>query len=310
MTGSLPWLDAEQVTRLLPVAEAIDALEAGLHGDVDPGRDPSRSAIPTSAGQLLLMPSEVDDNVGVKVATVAPGNPALGLPRIQAVYVLFDRRTLTPLALLDGTALTALRTPAVSALAVRHLAEPDAARLVLFGTGPQAWGHVTALRAVRQLTSVVVVGRDPARADAFVERVRASGLAARAGGAEAVATADLVVCATTAADPLFDGAAVPESACVVAIGSHEPDRRELDATLLGRASVVVEDRATALREAGDVILAVAEGAVQPADLHTLADLVTRRAAIEQGRPTVFKGVGMAWQDLVVGAELHRRLHRP
>ena len=119
---------------------------------------------------------------GVKLASVAPGNPGRGLPRIQGIYVLFDPETLAPAALVDGSALTCLRTAAVSALAVRHLAPTDACRLLVFGSGPQAAGHVEALRAVRPLEWVEVVARDRGRVARLIERCRAAGLHARAAG--------------------------------------------------------------------------------------------------------------------------------
>jgi ornithine cyclodeaminase len=287
------------------MGSAVDVLEAALVAGLDPAVGPPRTVVGTRHGQVLLMPAEVVDRVGVKIVSVAPGNADRDLPRIQGVYVLMDAATLTPVALMDGIAITSLRTPAMSAVAVRHLASTEASSLVLFGTGPQAWGHVEAMRAVRPLTTVVVVGRDPIRTTAFVERVRASGLAASVGTPSAVAGADLVVCATTAGDPLFDGRLVQASACVVAVGSHEPHRRELDADLMGRSTVVVEDLATALREAGDVALAVSAGTLHADRLLTVADVVTGRAGVDPGRPRVFKSVGMAWQDLVVAAAVAR-----
>ena len=114
-------------------------------------------------------------------------------------------------------------------------------------------------------------------------------------------SADIVVCATSASQPLFDGALVRDSACVVAMGSHEPGARELDDALMARAQVVVEDRGTALREAGDVIQAVAHGALAEEALVPLADVVAGRAAVAEDRPRVFKCVGMSWQDLAVAA---------
>src|SRR5690606_29098713 len=152
-----------------------DALRAGL----DPEQTPQRPVVGLPAGQLLLMPAAFGRYAGVKAATVAPGNLARGLPRIQGVYLLYDGDTLAPLAALDGIALTSLRTPAVSALAVRHLAPPDAGDLVLFGTGPQAWGHVLAPREVRPLRRITVVGRDPARTAAFAARCATLGLDSR-----------------------------------------------------------------------------------------------------------------------------------
>ena len=124
-----------------------------------------------------------------------------------------------------------------------------------------------------------------------------------AGADELVATADVVCCCTTAREPLFDGGAVADHATVVAIGSHEPDAREVDETLAARATVVVESRASALREAGDVITAVAAGALSGDDLVTLADLVHGRAAPAPDRPRLFKSTGMAWEDAVVAAAL-------
>lgn len=289
------WFDESEIARLLPMRDAVDAVEAALLGGLDPAADPPRDVVGVAGGQLLLMPSETGGRVGVKVATVTPANPARGLPRVQATYVLLDAHTHAPVALLDGVAVTSLRTPAVSAVAARHLARPDASRLVVFGTGPQAAGHIEALRAVRPIAEVRVVGRDPGRTRAFAEAAGGT-----VGTPDDVAGADVVVCATTATEPLFPGAAVPDGCCVIAVGSHEPHVRELDATLMARATVVVEDRATALREAGDVILA----GLAPADLVGLADLV--RTGVSGEAPRVFKSVGMAWQDLVVATELHRR----
>jgi ornithine cyclodeaminase len=300
------WIDAETVTALLPMRAAIDSLEAALSGGLDASADPPRDVIDTRHGQVLLMPSEIADRVGVKIVSVAPGNARLGLSRIQGIYLLLDAETLAPVALMDGIAITSLRTPAMSAVAVRHLAAADASRLVVFGTGPQAWGHVEALRAVRPVTEIVVVGRDAGRAESFADRLTGTGVLATLGSSDAVADADLVVCATTSGESLFDGRLIQDRACVVAVGSHEPDRRELDAQLLGRANVVVEDVSTALREAGDVALAVAEGVVDAPGLVTIGDLVTGRAGVDRRVPSVYKSVGMAWQDLVVAAEVHRR----
>lgn len=300
------WIDAETVTGLLPMLAAIDALEAALVGGLDPSADHPRTGLGTRFGQLLLMPAEATDRVGVKIVSVAPGNAERDRPRIQGMYLLMDAETLTPMAILDGSAITSLRTPAMSAVAVRHLAAADASRLVVFGAGPQAWGHVEALRAVRPLADVVVVGRDPGRTASFVDRLAAVGVQGSVGTPDAVAGADLVVCATTSGEPLFDGRLVADSTCVVAVGSHEPHRRELDPHLLGRASVVVEDVSTALREAGDVTLAVSAGAMAASELFTIADIVTGRAAVDPARPRVYKSVGMAWQDLVVAAEIQRR----
>jgi ornithine cyclodeaminase len=301
---TLPWFDADRILSLLPVRDAADAIERALRSGFDPASDPARQVVGTRRGHLLLMPSEVGGAVGVKVASVAPQNAANGLPRIQAVYVLMDAESLAPVAVLDGTSLTALRTPAVSGVAVRHLAAPDAARLVVFGSGPQAEGHIAALRVIRPLTDVVVVGRDQEKAQRLADRVDDSGLRARVGSPTDVATADIVVCATTSATPVVPSDLVPDHACVVAVGSHEPDRRELDEQLMSRATVVVEDPATAMREAGDVVLAVGRG-LSYESLTPLAHLV-QDAAVDLRRPRVFKSVGMSWQDLVIAGEVVQR----
>jgi ornithine cyclodeaminase len=245
----------------------------------------------------------------MKLATVAPDNPALGHPRIHGLYVLLDRTTLAPQVLMDGTALTNLRTPAVSAVAAKHLAAPGARHLVVFGSGPQAWGHVQTLRTVRPLESVTVVGRDPGRAERLAEAVAASGLRAETGTPDSVADADLVACATTAAEPLFDSDLLKRDCCVVAVGSHLPHQREVDARLLARAAAgggaVVETRDVALREAGDVVVAIEEGTIHADRLTELAAVV-RRQQPPPGGLSFFKSVGMGWQDLVVAEAAFRR----
>lgn len=299
-----PYLDEATLARLMPWPEAVGALESALLGGLRPEAALPRSVHGLDHGQFLLMPAQSPRAAGVKLSTVTPGNPGRGLPRIQALFVLFDHQTLRPVALVDGTALTTLRTPAVSAVAVNHLAGREAGRVVVFGSGPQAWGHAHAIAAVRPVRSVAVVGRDAGRAAALADRLTAEGVPAHCGTSSEVEAADVVVCATTARTPLFDGHLLPEHACVVAVGSHEPDARELDETVFARAArVVVETTEVALAEAGDVVTAVAAGAVAAADLVALADAVRMRPV---PGISVFKSVGMGWQDLVVAEAAHRR----
>ncbi|SNY47870.1 ornithine cyclodeaminase family protein [Paractinoplanes atraurantiacus] len=282
--------NADQV-HSLGFPRAVAALRGALAGGLDPEREPPRIPINTGTGEILVMPSADGKTAGVKLVTIAPGNPSRGLPRIHGVYVLFDAETLVPRAVLDGAALTALRTPAVSALGVDLVTPPGAHRLVVFGTGPQARGHVEALRAIRPIDEVRVVGRDPAKAAAFAESLDAS-----AAGAEAVADADIVVCCTTARRPLFPGALLAPEAVVVAVGSHEPEAREADDETVSRGGVLVESRAAALREAGDVIQAIDAGAIDAGALVIYADLV--RDSVP-ARPRFIKTVGMGWEDLVI-----------
>ncbi|MFI6927640.1 ornithine cyclodeaminase family protein [Nonomuraea spiralis] len=305
--STLPYLDGAALERLVPVGRAVGLLEEALRAGLDPELTPPRTGVDLPAGQLLLMPAAAGRYAGVKAVSVAPGNPGRGLPRIQGTYLLLDGETLAPLAALDGIALTSLRTPAVSALAVAHLAEPDARRLVVFGSGPQAWGHVLALREVRPVEHVTVVGRDPARAGALAARCRALGLTAEAlnagepATAAAIRAADLVACCTTAREPLFPGKLARDGVTVVAVGSHEPGARELDGDLVARATLVVEARAAALDEAGDVIIPIRHGTITSGHLAgNLAELIAGRVVTGPG-PRVFKSTGMAWEDLVVAA---------
>ncbi|MDJ0338943.1 ornithine cyclodeaminase family protein [Cryobacterium sp. PH31-O1] len=298
-------VSAAEIFERVNYRTAVRAVQNALTAGLNPAQDFARQVLPVANGQLLLMPTEAADFVGIKVASVAPGNPALGRERIQGVYLLLDAVTLTPLSLLDGAAITTLRTPAVSAAAADYLAPAEVEHLVVFGSGPQAWGHIEAMRAIRSINRVTIVGRDQARAALFAARVTDNGLPARVGTAAGVASAQLVVCATTARTPLFDGSLVPDECCIVAVGSHEADARELDSALLGRSQVVVEDLATAKREAGDVILAVFEGAIGPTDLVPLRDIVLGTAEIDPHRPRIFKSTGMSWEDLVIATAVYQ-----
>lgn len=303
--SSINWISGDELFAALDMTRAIRAIQRDLAAGLDPARDLSRVIDDLEYGQLLYMPSQFGEFVGAKVSTVAPQNPAAGLDRIHGVYVLMDAVTLVPVALMDGQALTALRTPAVSAAIADHLAPEDVEHLVVFGSGTQARGHVEAMRAIRDVGRVSIVGRDERRGEALVERLVASGLDARLGRADDVADAQIVVCATTARTPLFDGSTVPEDALVVAVGSHEPDARELDASMIARAQVVVEDVGVALREAGDLIMAIGEGRFRASAVVAMRDVLTGTVRVDRTRPRVFKSSGMPWQDLVVAAEIYR-----
>jgi ornithine cyclodeaminase/alanine dehydrogenase-like protein (mu-crystallin family) len=302
------FIGAEELSAALSWADAIDALEAAFR--VGPPDGPARAHVPVPGGELLLMPAATAvEGVGVKLVTLAPGNADRGLPFIHGVYVLFAPGTLAPAALVDGSALTALRTAAVSALATRHLARPDARRLVVFGAGTQARAHVAAMRAVREIGHVAIVGRDPARAAALVGSLVADGIDAVVGGPEAVTAADVVCTCTTSREPLFDAPALPRGAHVNAIGAYRPEMRELPAEALRHGLLVVETRESALLEAGDVVLAIADGALAEEDVrHELGGVVAGvvgRSSPEQ--VTIFKSVGLGLEDLAIAAAAARRL---
>jgi ornithine cyclodeaminase len=303
------YVDAATIAACLPPSAAVEAVLAGLRGDVDPAADVPRSLISVQQGDLLLMPAQSAAAVGVKLATVAPGNPERGLPRISAVYAMFDAETLRPTHLLDGVALTNLRTPAVSVAAIKawldRIEQP--LRVVVFGGGPQGIGHLKTVAGVHPVATSAVLVRQPDRVD-LPESLSATRVlpAGDASVPSLLEQADLVVCATTARTPLFDSALLGDRAIVVAVGSHEAEAREVDAAFCARACVIVEDRQTALRECGDVIQAIAEGALEPEDLLLLRE-VARGTRTPAEEPVFFKGSGMSWEDLIVAEAVLARL---
>jgi ornithine cyclodeaminase/alanine dehydrogenase-like protein (mu-crystallin family) len=296
----LPLIDAAELRRLLPMNTAVEALERAFGAEA-PALAPQRSRMPAGSGELLLMPAAGPDGAGVKVVTVNPDNPGQGLPFVHAVYVLFDPQTLAPMALIDGEGLTAIRTAAVSGLATRYLALPEARRLVVFGAGTTAATHLEAMRTVRPLEEVTVVSRTEDKAQALAERARMAGLDARVGEPADVARADLVCTCTTSPEPVFDGSLLRPGVHVNAIGAFSPDTRELDDVTIRSARVVVETREAALAEAGDILIPLRNGVIS--ESHIAAELaeVVRGAKVrtEPEYVTVFKSVGIAPEDLAV-----------
>lgn len=305
-TPSIPWISAEEVYRRVSFGDAVKAYHRDLRAGVDPSKDLPKHIDNVINGQVLSMPSQNSEYLGVKIVTVAPGNPETGLERIQGHYLLFDTATLSPVAIMDGVALTTLRTPAVSAAAADLLAAEACEHLLIFGYGPQAWGHVEALRAIRDIKRVSLVGRNQARAQVLADQIAASGIPATVGTADDVNDSNLIVCATTARKPLFDGSLVPDDACIIAVGSHETDARELDTALIARSQVIVEDLGHVMTEGGDIVIPISEGAITLDHVSPLRDLVIGDVAVDRSRPRVFKSSGMPWEDLVVAAEVYRR----
>jgi ornithine cyclodeaminase/alanine dehydrogenase-like protein (mu-crystallin family) len=309
--ASIDFVSAATVTDTLSPASAVRAIEVALRTEFDPATDVPRKILDVKHGQLLVMPSQLQSSVGVKVATVAPENLGRGLPRIHAVYVLFDALTLTPRVLLDGTALTTLRTPAVSVAAVKSalLAKDTALHITVFGAGPQGTGHVATIAEVvdghRAIASVTYVVRRPTETGLppgnLVVETR-SPLAALA-----LYRADVIVCATGAGEPLFDSTGTKSDVIVIAVGSHDADRREVDTQLVSGAQVIVEDRRTALREGGDVVMAIAESDLTADDLIPMKDVITGARPLVPDRAVFFKSSGMSWEDLVVAEAVAAQL---
>jgi ornithine cyclodeaminase/alanine dehydrogenase-like protein (mu-crystallin family) len=301
-------IDRGELQALLPMEAAIDALETAFRSERLPSA-PLRTHLDAGEGELLMMPAMGGMGLGVKLVTVNPRNPARGYPLIHAAYVLFAMDSLEPLAVFDGQALTALRTGAVSGLATRYLARPDAERLVIFGAGVQAQSHLLAMRAVRDVWLLTVVSRTPARAERLVDRARAMGMEAAVGEPEGVARVDLVCTCTTSAEPLFDGSQLKAGVHVNAVGSYQPQTRELDDEAIRRGKLVVETRTAALAEAGDILMPMESGVINPSAV--VADLseMVKGAAVRTSPDdvTIFKSVGVAFEDLVVARAAMDRL---
>jgi ornithine cyclodeaminase/alanine dehydrogenase-like protein (mu-crystallin family) len=292
-----PHLDAGRIYRLAPFDEVVTELRKTFASG--PPVIPRQCvALGTGRGDLLVMPAVAGSTAGVKAVTVrANGNH----PAVQGLYVLFGAEG-AAVATLDGTALTARRTPAVSALATDALARHDVRRLAVFGTGVQAREHVRAMRWVRpSLEQVEIVGREPAATERFVALLRGEGHPAVAASPADASSADLICTCTSSPEPVLTDDKVPPGTHVNAVGSYQPDRREVGDRLMGRARVVVDDLEAARTESGDVLLAVAAGTMSWADV--TGDLVAlARGAVRretQDEVTVFVSVGLALEDLVV-----------
>ena len=305
---NVPVIGADALARLLSMEAAIDALEAGFGSSRMPDA-PMRTHLSTSAGSLLLMPAFGSQGVGVKLVTLTDANPGRGLPFLHALYLLFEERTQAPVAVFDGAALTALRTGAVSGLATRHLARADAKRLVIFGAGVQARSHLEAMRAVRPVEELVIVSRSLGRAEALVAGAAAVGLRASVGVGSAVRGADLVCTCTTSQTPVVLGEDLAPGVHVNAVGAYTPSMREVDTEAVRRAKLVVETRMAALAEAGDLLIPMETGAI--GEDHIVTDLpgllagVPVRTAPED--ITLFKSVGVAFEDLIVARAAVDRL---
>ena len=299
MQSTLPYIDAAELFRLVSLTDALEALRevfASAPHHVD------RVHSTAGGGEFLVMPAAAGDAAGVKLVGIQPDNPARGLPIIQGVYVLFDMRIGQPVALLDGAALTTLRTPMISALASDALARHDVRSLGIIGTGPQAIAHVQAMRVVRPaIDEIVVAGRTSEHVAGVVDQLVAAGESARPGSYADAAACDIVCSATRADTALFGLADVKAGAHVNLVGSYRLDLREVAGDLVAASTVAVDDVAAAKAEAGDLHLAVQEGVWAwdriAGDLTDLASgRLTRTSYAEI---TLFKSVGLAVQDLAI-----------
>ncbi len=309
-----PWLPAgmhvfseTDVKRLLSPQAAMAAVEQAFRRDYRATvLMPPRIHLPLPRGGVFLVMPCHDPAVaatGVKLVTVLDAPPP-GSERIQAQYCLLDPATGALKALLAANYLTDIRTAATSAVATRLLARPEVATLGIFGTGRQAWAHLLAMRLVREFRRVLVCGSSPARGQEFAqraakqERVQVESTDA----ATCAAQSDVICTCTTSSTPLFDGRLLRPGTHLNLVGAFRPETREVDQETIARARVVVDTYEGALAEAGDLLIPMRAGVIEPS--HLAADLHEIVSGKQAGRShhdeiTVFKSVGCALEDLVV-----------
>jgi alanine dehydrogenase len=296
---------ADEVHAALDYVQLADALARSFAAGAQvPVRHVHRLG---DADTLLLMPAWSDAALGVKLVTVMPGNSARGVGTVQAIYVLLDRTSGEPLALLDGEALTLRRTAAASALAARYLAREDAQNLLLVGAGRLAPHLACAHYALRpSLRRVFVWARDPARAQTAAQWLRDQGLPAQVVEQlePAVREAHIISCATTATAPVVHGAWIEPGTHLDLVGGFTPSMREVDDAAVARARIFVDTYVGALSEAGDLLAPLASGAITRTSV--VAELAQLVRGQQGGRTsadeiTLFKSVGTALEDLAAAA---------
>jgi ornithine cyclodeaminase len=308
-------LSAADVRRALPMRPAIDSQrEAFITLATGQAEVPQRTpiSVPEEKATVLFMPARSASHVGAKIVSIFPNNPASDLPLIQGVLLLVDAGTGEPLALMDATYLTALRTGAATAVATDLLAQPAAKSAAIIGTGAQAVMQLLAICAVRPLEWVWVYSRTADHVASFIGEMQPEikpTIMPAATAAEAVRDADIVCTATTSATPVFDGHHLKAGSHVNGIGSYTPQQREIDSETVRRAKCVfVESRPAALAEAGDVLKPLEEGVLRKADIIELGAVAIGqhpgRSAADQ--ITFFKSVGSAAQDLAAAGAVLRR----
>ena len=284
------YLDDAAVRRLLRLPDLLAGVRRVLV-DLSAGRviQPLRTVmeIPAEQGFLFLKPALTRDALATKLITLVPGNAARGLPTLLATIVLMDPATGQPLAVMDGTWITALRTAAVSAVAADALSPPGPKIVAMLGSGALARSHAIALRAVRPVSELRIWSRNPANVARCAAEV---GGVACATGEEATRGADIVCTVTNASEPVLCGAWLKAGAFVAAVGAPRPNWRELDDAAMANI-LVVDSRESAVHESGDVILSGAKAGVEIGEI-----LGGTKAAPPAGATVVFKSLGQAVED--------------
>jgi ornithine cyclodeaminase len=309
-------LNRQDVTQLLPMQDCIDvmadAMKAASSGNVSvPPR--SVTSLIDHSGHMFLMPaSALTPSVfGAKVIGHVLGNPAKGLPSVQGYIALFDHDTGTPVAIVEGSAITALRTAAASGLATRELARQDARSHGVMGTGVQAAAHIEAIACVRGIGRVLVWGRDAKKAEALANaEARRMGLVVIACNDPAeVAACDVVTTTTGASEPVLLGDWLTPGAHVNLVGAHTPATREADTAAMTRAKIYVDLLQSAMSEAGDILIPIEEQAMTTdAIVGELGQLVAGEipGRTAEDDITLYKSLGIAAQDLFAAARVYER----
>ncbi len=294
------------------MGELIEAMESALAA-FSSGRvtQPVRTAFELrEMAFFALMPAYDQDRaiLGAKLVSVIAGNAAKGLPTHLAAISLFDPVTGELLAVMDGRYITEVRTAAVSAVSVRHLARAEVSVLAILGSGVQARSHLAALPLVHPFPEIRAWSPTPDHLRQFVADAGAPVRASRTAE-EAVRGAGVVVLATSSITPAVQDGWVEEGTHVIAIGACRPAHREIDPALVARACLVVDSRAAALQESGDVVEAIREGRFGEDHIHAeLGQIVSGQAPgrSEARQVTLFKSLGLAIEDLVAADLAYRR----
>ncbi len=315
---SLLLLTNNEIERLLPMADCIEVMTETLvalaRGAV---HQPLRMIVqpPSAAGLLALMPAYISQTTpayGLKVIGVFQGNPARGKDAHQGGVLLFSGETGELLALMNASAITAIRTAAVSAVATRQLAREDASTLAIIGCGVQARTHLPAMAAVRPLRRARVASLHFEKARRFAEEMTPRfpfAIEAVESAEQAVRGADLIVTATTAAQPVIKREWIAPGTHINAVGASQPHKRELDTALVRASAFFVDRRESTLNEAGDYLVASREAGFGPEHIRgELGELLTGavRGRGSRDEITCFKSLGLAAEDLAAAQYLYRR----
>ncbi len=315
-------LSKQDVQQAIPMREAIEIVK-GAFTQLSAGKAvaPLRTQLPVERheGVTLFMPAYLSesDDLGVKIVSVFPRNLEMGLPTIFALVVVVDASTGRPVAVMDGTYLTALRTGAASGAATDLLARKDARVAAIFGAGVQARTQLLAVCEVRDIERVWVYDVNPQAAERYAQEMAGKGrvpadLRVASSPAEAVREADVLCAATTSRTPVFADADLKPGVHINAVGSFTPEMQEIPGQTVGRARLVVGSREAGLAETGDLIIPIRKGLITEADIY--AELGEIAAGLKPGREspdeiTLFKSVGNAVQDVSVARRVMEEARR-